>query len=433
MSENETPKEENIFEEPGEKLKRPPTVSVATCVAACVFVALAVFMATFLVLSQQYSLLLKKNGIEEGSPMNSAVMKLQQISSLLNREFLYEMDEEEMETALLKGYMYGLGDRYAEYFDKEEFAMLMDDTNARTQGIGINVTYNTEYNALQILAVFPDTPAYEAGVRPGDLITHIVNSEGETVSVAELGHTLSLTALQGEAGTVAKFTVHRGEDYSESVDFSIERGYITEYTVDYELYSADESIGIITISSFDAKTPEQFEKALSALKDEGVKGIIFDLRYNPGGELNSVCTVLDMLVGEGPVIRTVDKDGNEKVEYTSDKEETNIPMAVLMNGGTASAAELFSSCLKDYEKAVLVGEKTFGKGSMQTIRAFEDGTGFKYTYRYYCPPFSDNFDGVGVMPDVEAKLSEEAEKHFYTMSDEEDTQLAAAYEALNKK
>ena len=139
-----------------------------------------------------------------------------------------------------------------------------------------------------------------------------------------------------------------------------------------------------------------------------------------------------MLVPKGPVIRTVDKKGNEEVVYTSDKNETDVPMAVLVNGNTASAGELFAACLVDYDKAFLVGEKTFGKGSMQTTRSFNDGTAFKYTYRYYCPPFSDNYDGVGITPEFEVELPEEVQAHFYTMTDSEDTQLQCAVKELTK-
>ena len=144
-----------------------------------------------------------------------------------------------------------------------------------------------------------------------------------------------------------------------------------------------------------------------------------------------MCSVLDPLLPEGPVIRTVDKNGNEEVVYTSDSNETDIPMAVLVNGNTASAGELFTAALKDYDKAVIVGTVTYGKGSMQTIRSFSDGSGLKYTYRYYCPPFSDNYDGVGITPDITVELSEGAAgKNIYTLSDTEDNQLTAAYEAL---
>lgn len=403
-----------------------PVFAVVVIVLLC---AIITFMTTYVLAAQQFVEKYREQDESGGALPEIAYTKIQQIEQVLGENFLYEIDEEELTDTVLKGYMYGLGDPYAEYFTAEEFEALMSDTNAEMQGIGISVAYNPEHNAIQITSVFPESPALESGVLPGDLITYI-KSEGETYSVAELGYTIAVSKLQGEAGTKAEFTVVRGEDLSESVEFSIERGFITEYTVSYEVYSADSTVGIISINSFDAKTPEQFEAAYSELLESGCKKLVVDVRNNPGGELISVCTTLDMLVPEGPVIRTIDKAGNEEVVYTSDAKETDVPIAVLVNENTASAGELFAACLKDYEKAVLVGTTTFGKGSMQNTMSFNDGTAFKYTYRYYCPPFSDNYDGVGIKPDVESEFPEG--ESIYTVTDEEDTQLQAAIKELNK-
>ena len=162
-----------------------------------------------------------------------------------------------------------------------------------------------------------------------------------------------------------------------------------------------------------------------------------DVRNNPGGYLNTIQDILDTLLPEGPVIRTIDKKGTEAVVYESDSEYLAVPIAVLVNGNTASAAELFASALQDYAArgevdAVIVGVQTYGKGSMQTIERLPDGSGVKATYRYYCPPYSDNYDGIGVMPDVVVELDEAlVGKNVYLITDEEDNQLAAAIAALN--
>lgn len=426
----------NRFHEEENKttMKRPAQITVGSCAVIVLFSILFTFMATYVFLT--YSFAEKRTAqvqtLEDMSQMELAFQKLAQIDASIGEDYLYEIDEESLAAGLLKGYMYGLGDRYAEYYTKEEFAALMSDTNGEMEGIGIYVTQNELFEAIEILSVFPDSPAINAGVQPGDLIAYVMY-EGEMKSISELGYTVAVDALLGKAGTLAEFIVIRGEDYSERVEFSIERGFVTEYTVSSRLYSADETVGIVSISSFDAKTPEQFKAAVEELIGKGAQSLIFDVRYNPGGELESVCSVLDMLVGEGPIIRTVDKQGNESVVGESGPEELDVPMAVLMNNGTASAGELFCACLKDYEKAILVGENTYGKGSMQTICAFADGTGYKYTYRYYYPPFSDNFDGVGIAPDVESVLDLDTIVNFYTMSDEEDTQLIDAYNALKNK
>lgn len=406
-------------------------VSVGACVILIITAMLFTFMLTYVLLSQSFVKLMREGETSTGGLTEEAYTKIAQIEQMLGEEFLYEIDERALTDSTIKGYMYGLGDPYAEYFTAEEFEVITADTNAEMQGIGISVTYHQEYNAIYITSVFPDSPALEAGVRPGDVIFY-VKVDGEMVSVASLGYTMAVTHLQGTAGTLAEFVVYRGEDLSESQEFSIERGFITEYTVMSKIHPTDSKVGIIQITSFDIKTPEQFKKAYDDLVSKGCEKLVIDVRNNPGGELVSVCTTLDMLVPEGPVIRTVDKDGNEEVVYTSDANETDIPIAVLMNENTASAGELFAATLKDYEKAVLVGTTTFGKGSMQTIKSFNDGTAFKYTYRYYCPPFSDNYDQIGIEPDVVSELSEDMASKFYSMTAEEDTQLKAALDALNK-
>ena len=412
--------------------KRAPEGKKVSLGALAVLVIVAVvltFMITYVLLSQSYVKLMSEKEASTGGLTEEAYAKITQIEQMLDEEFLYDIDESVLTDSTIKGYMYGLGDPYAEYFTAEEFEIITADTNAEMQGIGISVTYHQEYNAIYITSVFPESPALEAGVCPGDMIFY-VKVDGEMVSVASLGYTMAVTHLQGKAGTLAEFVVYRGEDLSESREFSIERGFITEYTVTSKVHPADSTVGIIQITSFDLKTPEQFKSAMDELVSKGCEKLVIDVRNNPGGELVSVCTTLDMLVPEGPVIRTVDKDGNEEIVYTSDKNETDIPMAVLMNGNTASAGELFAATLKDYDKAVLVGTTTFGKGSMQTIKSFTDGTAFKYTYRYYCPPFSDNYDQIGIEPDVVSELSEEALSKFYSLSAEEDTQLQAAVDAL---
>lgn len=404
---------------------------IAAVVIIVLFCMVITFMTTYVMVTQDYVQKLNNKEYETGGLSAEAFAKLQQISQVLGEEFLYDIDEKKLTDTVIKGYMYGLGDPYAEYFTAEEFEALMSDTNAQMQGIGISVVSNSEIAGIQITSVFPESPALKAGVMPGDVIIY-VKVDGEMISVAELGYTIAINHLQGKAGTKAEFIVCRGEGLSETVEFSIERGFITEYTVSYRKHSEDETVGIISITSFDKETPNQFKEAYDSLLKAGCEKLVVDVRNNPGGELYSVCTTLDMLVPAGPVIRTVDKEGNEETVYESDKKETKIPMAVLVNENTASAGELFAACLKDYDKAVLVGKTTFGKGSMQTTKSFADGTAFKYTYRYYCPPFSDNYDGKGIVPDVESELSEEAMSHFYTMTDSEDTQLRDALEALKK-
>ena len=409
---------------PNPRKNTPRGVSPGTVAVIAAICIIATFMATYVLFSVRYM----HEGSSDGA-VGKAVEKMNLLDALIQEEYVGEIDEEALTDWILKGYMAGLGDPYAEYYTEEEFSALLADNRGEMQGIGISVTMDTDTGLIEVISVYPESPALEAGVMPGDRIAYIIE-DGQYYSVTELGYSVAVSMLQGEADTYASFVVQRG-DSQEPLEFSIQRGYITEYTVTSRLYTPDPTVGVIQITSFDGGTPEQFAAAVQSLQDQGAERLILDVRYNPGGDLDSVCSVLDTLLPEGPVIRTIDKDGNEEVVYTSDAQELGMPMVVLVNEGTASAGELFASALQDYEKAQVVGVQTYGKGSMQTIHSFGDGTGFKYTYRYYCPPFSDNFDGVGVTPDIVEEMDEAlAERSIYTLTDEEDNQLAAAYNAL---
>jgi carboxyl-terminal processing protease len=366
--------------------------------------------------------------VRDAQLSSSRYTKLQEVDALFRANTVYDVDEEALLDGILTGYAEGTGDRYCYYYDRESFQSYMESLNGDMQGIGVNVIYNSEYGGIEILNVMPNSPALEAGVKPGDLIVYVGE---EMESVAELGYYGALTKLQGKAGTTAVFTVARGKNYEEFVSFSIPRGYITEQSVMYRVYALDASVGVIRITGFDRATPEQFTGAVNDLRAQGCTRLVIDVRNNPGGELSAICSVLDFLLPEGPVIRTIDRDGNEETIYYSDRQALDMPMAVLVNGSTASAGELFCSALQDYEKAVIVGTQTYGKGSMQSIRELSDGSGLVVTYRYYCPPYSDNYDGVGVTPDILVELDPAAaDKTIYRITDEEDNQLRAAVAAL---
>ena len=357
--------------------------------------------------------------------------KLGEIHDLIDQYSIREYDPDELSEYSMYGYVAGIGDPYAQYLDKESYKELSEGLNGDMQGIGISVVYNADMLGIEVVDVFPDSPAYDAGVEVGDVIMYCGD---DLVSVASVGYDKAISMLRGERGTVAKFVVYRGENYTEEVVFEVERAFITEQTVRYRLYSEDPTVGIIRITGFNSATVGQFAEALEALEAEGIEKLVFDVRNNPGGELNSICEIIDMIVPEGPVIRLEYKGRDIETYYKSDKNEIDMPMAVIANGQTASAAELFTSALKDYKKATVVGVKTYGKGCMQSIIPLSFGGGVKLTTALYYPPFSENFDGVGVEPDLEVKMEgEAAKKNLYKLTDTEDTQLQTAIAALADK
>ena len=400
-------------------------ISLGASIVLILLAVLLTFQITFTVMSAKH-----RQEMTAAYAHLENYNKLLEVDALFRNLYVKDFDEDELMDGILAGYVMGSGDRFGAYYPAEEFQTYMESLNGDMQGIGVNVIWNAEYGAIEIINVMPNSPALEAGVEPGDLIVYVGE---EMESVADLGYYGALAKLQGKADTLAVFTVARGKHYEESVSFSILRGYVTEQTVLYHVYDLDNTVGVVKITSFDRATPDQFFAAVQTLLDGGCTRLVVDVRNNPGGELQAICSVLDYLLPSGPVIRTVDREGNEEVIYRSDAKALDVPMAVLVNENTASAGELFCSALQDYDKAVIVGTQTYGKGSMQTIRQLSDGSGLSVTYRYYCPPFSDNYDGVGVTPDVVVEpAGAMLEKNIYKITDEEDNQLQAAVAELNK-
>ncbi len=368
-------------------------------------------------------------GEGEKTPLAEKIAaRLGEINSVYENNYIKEIDEDKLLDALSAAYLDGAGDKYAVYYSPEDFEKFEMEQSGEMVGIGITVNFDYTLGVLEIISVNPGSPADEAGLRSGDMIYSV---KGQLVS--DLGYYPSVSAMRGEEGTIAEFTVLRPSKNGayEAIDHSIKREVIVIRSVQARVYEADPTIGIVRLTEFDAETPYQFYEALSGLIEKGANRFIFDVRGNPGGELNSILSVLDMLLPEGPLIRIVDRDGNEQV-LSGSEGELNADFAVLINGGTASAAELFSSAVKDYGKGLLVGTPTFGKGTMQMIYRLSDGAAFTISYRMYNPPYSDNYEGVGVQPDVYAEMAEEyADVNLYKLEDSQDTQLQAAISALN--
>lgn len=420
-------------------------ISIITLVLCIIVTAVAVFMTTYTVLTDNYREELAKAYAEETvvgeelPPVTDEVSveksiyeeKLSSVLGYFESRAYYDLDTEAVIEGMLDGVAYGTGDRYAEYYTAEEYESFTAESNGEMQGIGVNIIYNADFGAVEIINVMPNSPALEAGLLPGDLVISVGLGENAE-SVAEIGYTMAVSKLQGLAGTKCEFTAVRNENFDEPMEFSIERRQVTVQTVTHHLYEGDKSIGIIEISQFDKVTPTQFFTALDDLQAKGVTKFIFDVRNNPGGDLTAICEILDFLVPAGPIIRMRDKAGNESV-IESEGSEYNAPMVVLCNGSSASAAELFTSALMDYEKATVIGTTTYGKGSVQTIFSLPDGGGIKMTTRMYFPPFSDGYDGVGITPDIEVEMAEEFKNvSLYKISDADDTQLQRAIKYLNE-
>ncbi|MDD6799728.1 MAG: S41 family peptidase [Firmicutes bacterium] len=402
-------------------------ISIPAVIILILLAVVVTFQATYLGINNKYA-----RQMNELYANHEYYGKLSSLEALFNTYYIGEIDPELIEEGIMRGYVSGSGDKYANYFTKEQFEELMASQNGDMVGIGVHVVYDADSAALHIVSVLPDSPALEAGVLPGDLIVSVGDND-----VAAVGYYKAVELMQGEEGTFAEFTVLRG--MTERLDFKVQRAHVTDLSVEGRMFCDENGettdIGIIRITEFDATTPVQLPEQVEALKLQGAEKIVFDLRNNPGGELTSIVKVLDYLLPEGPIIRTVDKAGNEDVQ-NSDSSWLDMPLAVIVNGNTASAAELFSSALKDYNskgkiRATLVGTTTYGKGTMQTVIQLEDGSAVSISYKMYNPPYSDNYEGKGVEPDIRVELSDDAaEMNPYLLPDAMDTQLLAAVECL---
>ena len=348
------------------------------------------------------------------------------VRDLVEGNYIGEVPEFDASAAtdrLIEEYIASLGDPYARYMNPEEYKAYNSSVQGDLVGIGVQVAYDITSLSIEVLLVMPNSPAESIGLVPGDLIVAV-----NGVKVAEIGYNAAADAIKGEAGTEVTLTVRRKADGKE-VDITTQRAHVTALSVAYQMLS-DGHTGLIRIFEFNATTYPQFSAAVTDLQKQGADRLIFDLRNNPGGQLDSVLSVLSYILPKGSLlIRINDAKGNE--ETYSDTEETDhtldCPMAVLINGNTASAAELFTSCLRDYEKITIVGEKSFGKGCMQYVYSLPNGGALTLTTRMYSPPKGENYDGKGITPHITASLSEAAaEVHLLKLTEETDDQLKAA-------
>ena len=349
--------------------------------------------------------------------------KLSAMIAMIEGSYIHGYEENELWEDLYRTLAISLGDDYSQYLTAEEYNALVDSADGDFVGIGVHATYDVDTQGIYIFGVIPNSPAEKAGLKRGDVI---VKAEG--IEATEETYYDVLDAVRGEAGTNVSVTALRGE---EKIDFVITRQAVASENVLYQ--KLDGNIAYIRILSFaDTRVSEEFVQKIALAQSEKCEKFIFDLRNNSGGYLDEILAVLDILLPEGPMINIVDKKGLTKT-HNSDSNCIKGEMAVLCNGNTASAAELFTAALRDYELAEIIGETTFGKGTMQTTRLLSDGSALKLSIAFYNPPSNVSYDKIGVKPDFEVKLTEYWESRYFKMPVEEDTQLQKAIEVLNSK
>ncbi len=349
--------------------------------------------------------------------------KITEINDIVRENYNEEINETTLLDNISKGFAYGIGDIYAEYYTAQEYSQFKDDLGGKTVGIGTGIVKDAEGYA-RLVSVYEDSPAQISGLQKGDQLVKIAGIDVLT------SYTEAVNSLKGDAGAPVVVTYRRA---GEEFEIEITRRKVTVPSIETEIL--DSNISYIKVTDFNSNTPTQFESAVSSAISEKRTGIIIDIRNNGGGTLKSAAEMIDLIVPEGPVVSSKKKDSEAKVIYKSDSAEVNIPIAVLVNKNTASAAELFACALRDYGKAKLVGSQTYGKGVMQDVYPLSDGSAIKITTAEFNPPISENFNGVGLKPDFVVDLSAEQEKLWYELTVDTDPQLIKALsvvKALNK-
>lgn len=356
------------------------------------------------------------------SDTKELVNQINTVDKYIDDYYYGDYDEQSVIDNTLKGMIAGLEDPYSAYMNEDDYEQNVISTKGSMTGIGVTVTPMND-KRLEIIETAEGGPALEAGIAVGDIITAV---DGK--NVAELEYNDAVNMVRGETGTNVEITIERD---GELLDFTVTRREIITPTVSGCIL--DENIGYIRITSFKGTTTEQFNNQLKNCIDNGVQALIFDVRSNGGGLVSSCSDCLDPILPEGEIAIAEFKDGSTTLICESDKNELNLPVAVIVNQNSASAAELFTAALRDFKDAVIVGKNTYGKGIMQNTYALENGAAIRLTVAKYRTTKSECYHKKGIAPDYDVDLPEEyAQTAIEDIPKENDTQLQKAIEILKQ-
>lgn len=342
--------------------------------------------------------------------------KLDMLQQVIDKYYLSDEDvsADDMMEGIYKGYVDSLGEAYTVYYTSEEYEQLQESTSGKYSGIGVVVSQNVKTGVITVVRPFAGSPGAEAGLLKDDIVYKVADKEVTGVDVSEV-----VTWIKGEEGSTVSIEVYRPSE-DKYLTFEVERRTIEVPMVEYKML--DNQIGYVSIYEFEETTSDQFNAAVDDLTAQGMKGLIIDLRDNPGGLVNSATAVLDRILPKNQLlVYTVDKNERKEEEYTEDDTTVDVPITVLINENSASASEIVSGCLQDYDRATLVGTTSFGKGIVQYVLPLGDGSAIKLTSAKYYTPDGRNIHGIGIEPDVTVEME---------TGSETDTQLEKAQEIM---
>lgn len=346
--------------------------------------------------------------------------KINEINSYIENYYYFDIDPDYQEESIYDGIMNGLDDPYSVYYTKEEYEDLLEDNSGEYFGVGAVVTQD---QTMKVTVVRPikGSPAEAAGIKADDVIVEV---DGTEITDQELS--LVVEMIRGEKGTTAHIKVYRPSE-DDYLEFDIQRAEVENVSVDYRVL--DNNIGYISVTQFYQNTPKEYKEAVEDLEKQGVKGLIVDLRDNPGGLLNAVVEMCAYTLPGGNIVTTKDRNGRVVSAYDDEDEHSiELPMVVLTNGNSASASEIFAGAMKDTDTAELVGTTTFGKGIVQSILPLSDGTAIKITVAKYFTPAGNDIHEIGIEPDYEVELEDRT--NAVNLDYEDDLQLQKAEEVI---
>ena len=395
-----------------------------TMLAICAVVIAAAVKKGYIRPDTDGSIYIQSETYDENTGIGTeAEQKLNLIDQALNDFYFDDVDDSKVLDDIYKAYVNAYGDKYTVYYTADEYAKIQESSNGAYYGIGVVVRKNDDGTIL-VVEPYDGAPGKEAGMRKNDVI---VTVNGEAVADQDLNSVVA--KIKGDEGTTVNIGIRR--DGSDDItELTVTRRKVEIKTVAYEML--DDSVGLITISEFDKVTAQQFKEAYAQLKTQGMKGLVIDIRSNPGGLLNVVVDMLDEILPDGLIVYTEDKYGNRQEYNGSNPDVIDVPLAVLVNGESASASEIFAGAVQDYGVGTIIGTQTFGKGIVQTIRRMSDGSAIKYTMAKYFTPKGQDIHGHGVTTDIVEELSDEF-NNLTEYDASKDNQMQKAVDVVREK
>ena len=383
---------------------RETRVTLATALALCIAAAAVAACVCFAAL---------------GWSTPAVERKLREIDSIAASQYVGELDEEAVADYAAVGYVAGLGDQWSSYIPADQYEQYR--MNSEGQGCGIGVSVISTEDSIRVNLVYDDSPAAQAGIEKGD---YIVGAAGLTVE--EDGADAVIDAIRGDEGT--EVTVSVRKDGTDAVqELTMQRAVVTQKMAWGQML--DGNVGYIRIENFHVGAAEQFNQTLDGLIADGAQSLVIDVRHNGGGRVKEMSEALDPLLPEGTIMTLRTRDGHETV-YSSDAEQLELPIAVLIDDQSISAAEFFAAALQEYDCATLVGTHTTGKGRAQQTFELSDGSAVNLSVEEYFTPNGNSLADVGIAPDIEVTLTEEQQADFYFLAPEDDPQLQKAVETV---